>query len=357
MNLTKRLAISYYKTIAVINESHKIYFVQHQETNKIYVKKILDVYNLSIYEYLYNHPVAGIPRIIEYYEENHQLTLIEEYISGCSLLEKIQSASLTLPEIVDYMIDLCNILEQLHTLHPPIIHRDIKPSNIIITEYNRVVLLDFNAAKQFHATESQDTVLLGTQGYAAPEQYGFGSSSPQTDIYSLGILLKEMLSSLSLSSHPYQTIVNRCTQMDPKKRYQTVAELKKAFETPHEEKEKPSVQKNRWTKLIPPGYRSRTPWKMLLASCVYLTIFYGCFTLEVKNTYGAALWVERICFLSILLSIIAGCYNYLGVQRFLPLCSHPNRIIRYLGITILDFAFCFFLFFLFSAIESICFHK
>lgn len=356
MNLTKRLAISYYKTIAVINESHKIYFVQHQETKKIYVKKILDVYNLSIYEYLYHHPILGIPKIIEFYEENHQLTLIEEYISGCSLLEKMQSASLTLPDIVDYMIDLCNILEQLHNLHPPIIHRDIKPSNIIITEYNRVVLLDFNAAKHFHAAESQDTVLLGTQGYAAPEQYGFGSSSPQTDIYSLGILLKEMLSTLSLSSHPYHSIVNRCTQMDPKKRYQTVSDLKKAFESPHDEKEKLSIPKNRWTKFTPPGYRSRTPWKMILASFVYFIIFYCSFTLEMPNTYGGALWLERICSLFIPLSIIAGCYNYLGIQRFMPLCSHSNRIIRYLGITILDFGFSFFLLLLFTAIESICFH-
>ena len=88
---------------------------------------------------------------------------------------------------------LCNILEALHSMTPPIIHRDIKPSNIIITSYNYAMLLDFNAAKQFSGQNESDTVLIGTPGYAAPEQYGFGSSSPKTDIYSLGIVLREML--------------------------------------------------------------------------------------------------------------------------------------------------------------------
>ena len=73
----------------------------------------------------------------------------------------------------------------------PIIHRDIKPSNIMITEQNHVVLLDFNAAKLYTNASTNDTVLLGTKGYAAPEQYGFGSSSPQTDIYAIGVLIKE----------------------------------------------------------------------------------------------------------------------------------------------------------------------
>ena len=89
MDFTHRLSASYYKTIAVMNESHKIYFVQHSETKKIFIKKILDVYNIDIYKYLYHNPVIGIPKIIDFYEENQQLTVIEEYISGTSLEDKI----------------------------------------------------------------------------------------------------------------------------------------------------------------------------------------------------------------------------------------------------------------------------
>ena len=192
MDLDQRLAISYYKPIAAINEPHHVYLVQHQETKKIAIKKVLDVYNLAVYAELYRNPIAGTPRIINYYEETGQLTVIEEYISGTSLQDKIRHADISPNEMLQYMLDLCTILEQLHLHNPAIIHRDVKPSNVIITSYNRAVLLDFNAAKYHTAAKDSDTILLGTQGYAAPEQYGFGQSSPQTDIYSIGILLKEM---------------------------------------------------------------------------------------------------------------------------------------------------------------------
>lgn len=66
------------------------------------------------------------------------------------------------------MIMLCNILEALHSMTPPIIHRDIKPSNIIITSYNYAMLLDFNAAKQFSGQNESDTVLIGTPDMQLP---------------------------------------------------------------------------------------------------------------------------------------------------------------------------------------------
>ena len=169
-------AVSSFHTIAMINEFHGVYLVQDPDTGKIYVKKVL-----------LQHPVAGTPGIIACSEEAGRMVLIEEYISGSSLQEKIEGNALSEADILRYMLDLCDILEKLHTGEQVIIHRDIKPSNIIITTYNRAVLLDFNAAKFYSPESAEDTVLLGTKGYAAPEQYGFGSSTPQTDIYALGM--------------------------------------------------------------------------------------------------------------------------------------------------------------------------
>ena len=186
-------AVSSFHTIAMINEFHGVYLVQDPDTGKIYVKKVLDVYNPEVYEFLLQHPVAGTPGIIACSEEAGRMVLIEEYISGSSLQEKIEGNALSEADILRYMLDLCDILEKLHTGEQVIIHRDIKPSNIIITTYNRAVLLDFNAAKFYSPESAEDTVLLGTKGYAAPEQYGFGSSSPQTDIYALGMTLQKML--------------------------------------------------------------------------------------------------------------------------------------------------------------------
>ena len=169
MDYSKQLALSYYKTIATLNEDHKVYLVQHQETQEIFVKKILTVYNADIYKELSTHHIWGTPRIIDYMEENNQLTLIESYVSGQSLDKLIQTSCLDISDILHYTTELCEILCRLHSMQPPVIHRDIKPSNIMITEHNHVVLLDFNAAKYYAENADKDTVLLGTKGYAAPE--------------------------------------------------------------------------------------------------------------------------------------------------------------------------------------------
>lgn len=353
MDFTHRLAVSYYKTIAVINESHKIYLVQHQETNKIYVKKILDIYNIDIYKYLYANPVVGTPRIIDYAEDQNKLILIEEFISGSSLLDKMEKRNLSINDIFDYLQDLCCILERLHNHRPSIVHRDIKPSNIIITSYNRAVLLDFNAAKYYSDHSSEDTVLLGTQGYAAPEQYGFGSSSPQTDIYSLGILFREMLGAISFSSARTDLIIRKCTQLNPSERYRSIQELRADLPVP----EKPEKKKASTTfhKLIPPGFRTRTPWKMYLASLGYFFIIWASLSLDVKNTYGAALWFQRIMFFIIMLFIVSGHCNYLNIQKLMPLCQSKHRIVRYLGIILLNISVVFGLMIFLTLFENICF--
>lgn len=334
MDLSQRLSISYYKTVATINESHEIYLVQHQETGKFFVKKILDVYSIDVYRYLKENPISGIPQIIDFYEENNTLTLIEEYAPGTTLKEKIDSGKLSFELIGSYMIDLCDILEKLHSHNPPLIHRDIKPSNIIISSFDNVMLLDFNAAKykSTDSNRSSDTVLLGTQGYAAPEQYGFGESSPQTDIYSLGIIMREASSSLAVNNHKFDPIITRCTQMDPTRRYHSVKELKSALlrvlgkDTSSDDPEISAAS------YLPPGFRTMTPGKMIVAIPVYIMIFWLCTTLEIKNTYGLALWIERITLLIIFIGSILIGYNYLGVQKHFPPCRSQNKVIKIIGI-------------------------
>ena len=378
--------MSDYHIISTLNEQHKVYLVQSALSGRIYVQKILDVYNIQVYEYLYRNPIAGIPLLINYYEQNNQLVVIEEYISGISLQEKIDNSELNISDIQSYMFMLCNILEALHSMTPPIIHRDIKPSNIIITSYNYPILLDFNAAKQFSGQNDSDTVLIGTPGYAAPEQYGFGSSSPQTDIYSIGIVLKEMLDSICRPAatnsdaipdnaddilHKFNRIVEKCTQMAPSARYQSVAELKDAINcnitaqnldpytnyeyAPTNDKSLFFQKENKNSRLLPPGFRTKTPWKMLISSVVYLFIMWLCLTLELENTYGAKLWLERIFCLGMFTFVIFCGFNYLNVQNILPLCKSKSRILHYVGIVILDIAVVFCLFVIMFIIESIIF--
>lgn len=80
--------MSDYKIISTLNEEHKVYLVHSALSGNIYVQKILDVYNIRVYEYLYRNPVVGIPRLINYYEQGNQLVVIEEYISGTPCRKK-----------------------------------------------------------------------------------------------------------------------------------------------------------------------------------------------------------------------------------------------------------------------------
>lgn len=355
MNYMPHLTMSYYKTIAVINEAHNIFLVQHQETQKIYVKKILDVYNNQIYQYLYQTKIPGIPQIIELYEENNQLTVIEEFVSGDSLQDKMDANDISAESIIHYMYELCEILEKLHSVNPPIVHRDIKPSNIIITNYDHVMLLDFNAAKYFTDPNTSDTVLLGTKGYAAPEQYGFGSSTPQTDIYALGILLKQLTGTLPDSVHKFSDIINTCTQMNPADRFQSVSDLKLVLRQMDGPMQEDSPKPFTWKSLLPPGYRTLTPWKIAVSSIVYPFIIWLCMSMELENLTVSALWLERFFCLLIILSVIFCSFNYCNVQRLLPLCNHKNLILRCIGIIILDSLIVVYLLVVMIIIESIFF--
>ncbi len=359
MNFSERLSISRYKDIATLNNEHRIYIVQHQETKKIFVKKVLDVYNANIYQYLQSSYVEGTPQIIEIYEDNNSLTIIEEYISGETLQDKINNGSLDHRYIYYYIKELCTILNRLHSLNPPIIHRDIKPSNILITAYNHVVLLDFNAAKFFTNVNSPDTILLGTQGYAAPEQYGFGSSTQQTDIYAVGVLLKELISSSKLPIHQFDSIISKCTQINPNDRFKSASELQDALCNESSNKQ-PNNQANpnkikSWRFFLPPGFRTNTPWRMLVAVLGYIMIFGFTFSLKIKEPAIVSPWLLRSAYILIFLGIVFVCCNYLNIQKAMPLCQHKNPIIKHIGISILNITLFFIIILLLTFIKLIFF--
>ena len=126
------------------------------------------------------------------------------------------------------MLQLCDGLIMLH--RKGIIHRDIKPSNIILQAvggHDFVRLIDYDAARIVKEEQKEDTRLLGTKGYAPPEQYGYGQTDQRSDIYSLGITFKEMLG--ENYNGWLRPILQKCTEVDARSRYQTVADLKKAL--------------------------------------------------------------------------------------------------------------------------------
>ena len=156
--------------------------------------------------------------------------MIEEFIEGITVEKMLEEGPVPEKRAVAIAINVCKILDQLHSLSTPIIHRDIKPANIIVSPQGEVYLLDMNVAKWFDPAQVDDTRYMGTQYYAAPEQvgYGFSASSAKSDIYAVGMLLNVMITGHfpkeEKASGKIWDVIERCISLDADKRY-SAAEL------------------------------------------------------------------------------------------------------------------------------------
>ena len=144
---------------------------------------------------------VNLPRIRDYFIENERYYLVMDFIEGQDLetiWNNTQGRSIEEKEVVEWSLQILKLLNYLHTQNPPIIYRDIKPSNMILRKNtNELVLIDFGIAKLI--SEVGETPKLktssGTEGYSPPEQY-MGVYSPQTDIYSLGVTMHQLLTGI-----------------------------------------------------------------------------------------------------------------------------------------------------------------
>lgn len=192
------------------------------------------------------HP--NLPSIVDVIEEKENLLIVMDYIEGHTL-EKLltEQGAQTQEKVVDWAIQLCDVLEYLHTRKPAVIYRDMKPSNVMLKSDGSVVLIDFGTAREFKEQNAGDTTCLGTQGYAAPEQFGtMGQTDARTDIYCLGATMYHLVTGHNPSEPPYEMypithwnprlstgleqIILKCTCKNPLDRYQSARELRYALE-------------------------------------------------------------------------------------------------------------------------------
>ncbi len=192
MNINTEFKLSLYEELKSIHKSRKveIFLVQNIQDEKIYIKKEIKEYTKEIYESIKNIDSKNIPKIYEILEKEDKLIIIEEFINGDTLQTILEKENkLKESEVIKYMISLCDVLNEIHSLNPPIIHRDIKPANIIISNDNVLKLIDFDISRTYKEGESLDTTLLGTKGYASPEQFGFDQTDCRSDIYAMGVMM------------------------------------------------------------------------------------------------------------------------------------------------------------------------
>jgi hypothetical protein len=182
------------------------------------------------------HP--QIVHLLDFFVEDQRAYLVLEHIEGQSLRSVIEEKGcLTESRIKELGLQLCDILEHLHSQSPPVIHRDFTPENIIVGSDNTVKLIDFNVAQQLQSTATKTVV--GKHSYIPPEQFR-GKATPQSDIYALGATMHFMATGRDpepiSASHPtavnsdvseqLDAIVARATAKTLAPRYPNVAEVR-----------------------------------------------------------------------------------------------------------------------------------
>lgn len=152
------------------------------------------------------HP--NLPKVIDSFETNGRQYMVMDFIEGQTLAQLLEQTNDPLPEkqVMVWAAQLCQVLDYLHNQNPPIVYRDLKPGNIMITDTDEVKLIDFGIARRYKGSKKQDTVLLGTPGYAPPEQYGKNQSESdaRSDIYALGATLHHLLTGQDPAVNPFQ---------------------------------------------------------------------------------------------------------------------------------------------------------
>lgn len=186
--------------------------------------------NGEVYRRLLSCSCRHLPLVYEAAEQDGENIVIEEFVQGDTLDFLLKEALFSPQETKQTIKQLCQGLWVLHSMAA--VHRDIKPENVILRGSD-AVLIDFDAARLHKPQAEADTQILGTTGFAAPEQYGLSQSDARADIYSLGILMNVMLT----GKHPSKKMVKghlgrvvaRCTQVNPEKRYRDVVHLMAAL--------------------------------------------------------------------------------------------------------------------------------
>ena len=188
-----------------------------------------------------NHP--HLPSIVDVIDGDGSFLIVMDFIEGNTLSDILkESGAQSQENVIDWAKQLCDVLGYLHSRNPAIIYRDMKPSNVMLKPDGNVVLFDFGTAREYKSQNLEDTVCLGTRGYAAPEQYGgHGQTDARTDIYCLGATMYHLLTGHNPGEPPYEmypirhwnpalsagleAIILKCTQKNPIDRYQSCAEL------------------------------------------------------------------------------------------------------------------------------------
>lgn len=209
--------------------------------NQVYIDSLVKEANL-----IRNLDSKYLPRIVDIVKKKDIVYIIMDYIDGKTAASLVEEGPQAQEDVIEWGIQLAEVLSYLHSQNPPIIYRDMKPQNVMITSNNEVRLIDFGTAREYKVDGNNDTTCLGTPGYAAPEQYGgIGQTDERTDVYSLGKTLFHLVTGINPTtiadvegiryynpnlSSGLEKIIEKTLQPNPKNRYQNCIDLKHDLE-------------------------------------------------------------------------------------------------------------------------------
>lgn len=192
-----------------------------------------------------DHP--SLPRIVDIIDNGVTIYVVMDYVEGQSL-DKVLNEYGAQPEelVVGWAKQLCDALSYLHSQKPSIIYRDMKPANVMLKPEGNIKIIDFGIAREYKEQKLSDTTVLGTKGYAPPEQYS-GQTDPRSDIFALGMTMHHLLTGVDpRNGEPYapvrqwnpelsegiEIIIDRCVEPAAENRYQSCADLLYDLEHP-----------------------------------------------------------------------------------------------------------------------------
>ena len=190
---------------------------------------------------------AALPRIVDIIDNGVTIYVVMDYIEGESL-DKILNEYGAQPEelVIGWAMQLCDALAYLHAQKPPIIYRDMNPANIMLKPEGNIKIIDFGIAREYKEQSLADTTVLGTKGYAPPEQYS-GQTDARSDIFALGMTMHHLLTGIDpRSGEAYapvrmwnpelsegiELIIDKCVEPAPENRYQNCSDLLYDLEHP-----------------------------------------------------------------------------------------------------------------------------
>ncbi len=234
----------------------EVFLAEHVALGNAWAVKMLAVSDGTLDEHLkeagilkrLNHPM--LPRIADIIRTGSHICIVMDYLRGQNLLERLDAGGrIRESEVRAWMIQLCELLAYLHGQKPePVIYRDLKPSNLLADEQGHLKLVDFGTARTYRDGGDGDTAYIGTQGYAAPEQYGINQSDGRTDLYNLGMTMFHLLTGTHPITIPHGdlgdcmrdagvspelvAVIRTCVQLSPANRYQRAEACRDALMAP-----------------------------------------------------------------------------------------------------------------------------